>query len=33
MKACELSNWKVSACLDTLAAAYAREGDFENAMK
>jgi tetratricopeptide (TPR) repeat protein len=33
VKACELTNWKNSACLDTLAAAYAREGDFENAAK
>ena len=33
MKACELSNWKISAFFDTLAAAYAREGDFENAVK
>ena len=33
IKACELSNWKDSAALDTLAAAYAREGDFENAVK
>lgn len=33
MKACELSNSKSSFILDTLAAAYAREGDFENAVK
>ena len=33
IKACELSSWKNSAFLDTLAAAYAREGDFENAVK
>lgn len=33
LKACELSNWKNSLHLDTLAAAYARAGDFENAVK
>jgi len=32
-KACELSGWKEPNCLGTLAAAYARVGDFENAVK
>ncbi len=33
LKACELTNWKNPSCLDTLAAAYARLGDFANAVK
>jgi len=33
IKACELSNWKNSNYLDTLAAAYARNNDFKNAVK
>jgi tetratricopeptide (TPR) repeat protein len=33
LKACELSDWKNPEHLDTLAAAYARIGDFENAVK
>ncbi len=33
LKACELSDWKVGEYLDTLAAAYARTGDFDNAVK
>jgi tetratricopeptide (TPR) repeat protein len=33
LKACQLSDWGNSECLDTLAAAYARVGDFENAVK
>jgi tetratricopeptide (TPR) repeat protein len=32
-KACELSEWKAPAELDTLAAAYAEGGDFDNAVK
>ena len=33
LKACELSDWKDPEYLDTLAAAYARLGDFDNAVK
>jgi len=33
LRACELSHWKNPIFLDTLAAAYAREGDFGNAIK
>ncbi len=33
LKACELTDWKNPSCLDTLAAAYARLGDFANAIK
>jgi tetratricopeptide (TPR) repeat protein len=33
LKACELSNWKKPEYLSTLAAAYARAGDFNNAVK
>lgn len=32
-KACELSEWKTPADLDTLAAAYAEVGDFDDAVK
>jgi tetratricopeptide (TPR) repeat protein len=32
-KACELTGWKDSSSLDTLAAAYAEAGDFDNAVK
>jgi serine/threonine protein kinase/Tol biopolymer transport system component len=32
-KACELTSWKESACLDTLAAAYAEAGNFDEAAK
>ena len=33
LRACELSHWGNPIFLDTLAAAYAREGDFGNAIK
>ena len=33
LKACELSDWKNPMYLDTLATAYARAGDFDNAVK
>ncbi len=32
-KACELSKWQDAADVDTLAAAYAETGDFDNAVK
>ena len=33
LKACELSDWKDAEYVDTLAAGYARAGDFVNAVK
>ncbi len=33
LKACELSDWKNQYCLGTLAAAYARTGDFDKAVR
>jgi len=33
LKACELSQWKNPSYLDTLAAAYARDGKFDEAVK
>jgi tetratricopeptide (TPR) repeat protein len=33
LQACELSEWKDPACVDTLAAAYAEGGDFDHAVK
>jgi tetratricopeptide (TPR) repeat protein len=32
-KACELTGWKESGSIGTLAAAYAEQGDFDNAVK
>jgi tetratricopeptide (TPR) repeat protein len=32
-EACKLTDWKQGVCLDTLAAAYAESGDFEQAAK
>ena len=33
IEACELTRWKAAFCLETLAAAYAEEGDFALAVK
>ena len=32
-KACQLSAWRIPMCLDTLANAYAKRGDFDSAVK
>ena len=32
-KSCELTDWKQASYLDTLAAAYAEKGEFEEAVK
>jgi len=32
-RACELSSWRSSACIDTLAAAYAEAGDWDSAIR
>ena len=33
IRACELTNWTAAGIIDTLAAAYAEVGDFDNAVK
>jgi len=33
LKACQLTNYQIAADVDTLAAAYAETGDFDNAVK